>query len=177
MSSLSEHRLIRSRVRSSDATERGSSLIGLLIVVLALGLMAAVTLGSLGYTPNAAMTGVPLTMPGGGAVFASTSTSAVATSPLNYANAAAVAACRADFAVLSAAVKNYESSNGSLPPAGTAWAQTAVNGVPLIRAWPRGDHYFTIVWNGTTLSVTPAKGIAAHDSMGTRSPPTGCFAA
>ncbi len=177
MNPLSEHRPIRSRERSSGAAERGSSLIGLLIVVLILGVMAAVTLGGLGYTPNAAMTGIPSTMPGGGAIVATTSTTIVTHRLVNHASATAIAACRADYATVRAAVQNYKKRNGALPPAGTAWAHASAKGGPLLKVWPQDDHDYTIVWNGSTLSVVPVKGTVAHGSVGTSSPPTGCYAA
>lgn len=170
-------RPLLSRARSSDAAERGSSLIGLLIVVLILGLMAAATLGGLGYTPNSAITGIPSTMPGGGAIVTTTSTTIVAKSRSNHARESAIAACRADYAKVNAAVQRYERLDGSLPPAGTAWAYTPTKGSPLLRVWPRDDQHFVIVWNGSTLSVVPALGVVARDSVGTSSPPTGCFAA
>jgi hypothetical protein len=165
----------RSNARSSDAAERGSSLIGLLIVLIILGLMAAVTLGGLGYTSNPSITGVPLTMPGGGAIVTATSTTLL--TPSNHASAAAVTTCRADYATVSVALQSYERLTGAQPPAGTAWAHTTVEGGPLLRTWPRDKHFYVIVWNGSTLSVVPAKGTTAHDSPGTSSPPTGCFAA
>lgn len=177
MDPLSEHRPIRSRGRSSGAAQRGSSLIGLLIVVLILGVMAAVTLGTLGYTPNSAMTGIPSTMPGGGAIVATSSTTIGTHSLGNHAGATAMAACRADYARVSAAVQNYKKLNGALPPAGTAWAHAATKGGPLLKAWPRVVHRYTIMWNGSTLSVVPVKGTVAHGSVGTSSPPTGCYAA
>lgn len=177
MDSLSEHRLDRGRVQSSDAAERGSSLLGLLIVVLILGATAAIALWGLGNASNPTVTGIPSTLPGGGAIVAPSSTTTVAQSAGNDASAAATAACLTDYATVSAAVQDYEELNGSPPPSGTAWALAATNGGPLLQAWPLGDHHYTIVWNGTTLSVVPAKGVAAHGSSGQSSPPTGCYAA
>lgn len=174
MSSLSERRPFRSPPRSSHAAERGSSLVGLLFVLIILGLMAAVTLGGLGYTSNPAITGVPLTMPGGGAIVTTTST---VPKPRNLSGADAISTCRADYATVSAAVRNYEKRNGQPPPAGTAWARTATNAGPLLRSLRQGSHYYRIRWNGSTLSVVPATGVTARGSPGTSSPPTGCFAA
>lgn len=164
------------RARGDGTDERGSSLIGILLVVMILGVMAAVTLGSLGYAPNSTMTGVPLTMPGGGPLAATTSTTAVNSGAGNIVGEATVAACRSDYANVEAAVHRFESLNGSPPPAGTAWASTTANGGPLLQSWPRGDHQYSIVWDGSTLSVVPAKGVAAHGSIGSNSPRTGCFA-
>jgi hypothetical protein len=163
--------------RSSDAAERGSSLIGLLIVLLILGLMAAATLGGLGYTSNPAFTGVPLTMPGGGAIVGTTSTTILAPSPSNHSSTTAIANCQTDYARVSAALQRYERLNGAPPPKGTAWAHLVVKGSPLLRAWQRDNHYYSIVWNGSTLSVVPTRGPTAHGSVGASSPPTGCFAA
>jgi len=177
MGSLSEHRSFRSPARGSDAAERGSSLIGLLIVLVILGLMAAATLGGLGYTSNPAITGVPLTMPGGGAIVATTSTTVLTPNPNDHPSTTTIATCRADYATVSSAVQSYERHNGVLPPAGTAWAHLTVKGVPLLRVWQRDKHNYVIEWNGSTLSVVPAKGVTAHGSAGTSSPPTGCFAA
>jgi hypothetical protein len=139
--------------------------------------MAAVTLGGLGYTSNPAITGVPLTMPGGGAIVTNTSTTIATPRPTNHASTDAIATCRADYKVVSAAVRRYRSRNGMLPPAGTAWTHTTTDAGPLLRAWQRDRHDYTIQWNGSTLSVVPAKGVTAHDSVGTSAPPTGCFAA
>ena len=139
--------------------------------------MAAATLGGLGYTSNPAITGVPLTMPGGGAIVGTTSTTTVAPSPSDHSSTTAIANCRADYTRVSTAVQGYERLNGALPPTGTAWAHTVVNGGPLLRVWPRENDHYSIVWNGSTLSVVPAKGTTAHGSVGASSPPTGCFAA
>jgi hypothetical protein len=172
MSFLNRHR----RIRGSEPAERGSSLIALLLVVLILGVTAAVALGGLGYTPNSTITGIPSTMPGGGAIVAATSTTVVAKSRNNNPRESPIAACRADYAIVRAAVQKYEKINGSLPAAGTAWASSSANGGPLLGEWPRGEGRFTIVWNGSMLSVVPAVGTATHGSMGTKAPPTGCFA-
>lgn len=135
--------------------------------------MAAATLGGLGYTSNPALTGVPLTMPGGGSDVATTTTTILTPVP----SATAIADCRADYARVSAAVKNFVRLNDVLPPQGMAWAHTVVNGSPLLRVWQRDIHYYSIVWSGSTLSVVPAKGATAHGSAGASTPPTGCFAA
>jgi hypothetical protein len=177
MGQLSEHRLIRRRARSNDAAERGSSLIGLLIVVLILGLMAAAALGGLGYTSDPTLTGVPLTMPGGGAVVTTTTTTILTSSPSKNSSTTAIDNCQVDYARVRTAVQNYEQLNGALPPEGTAWARAAVKGGPLLRVWQRDSHYYSIVWNGVALSVVPATGVTAYGSVGTSAPPTGCFAA
>lgn len=177
MGRLSELRIFRRRASRRDAAERGSSLIGLLIVLLILGLMAAATLGGLGYTSNPALTGVPLTMPGGGAIVTTTSTTILTPSTNNDARATVIATCRAEYEKVGAAVRSYERLHGSLPPEGTAWALTLTNGEPLLRALRRDNHYFTIEWDGARLTVVPAKGVTAYGSVGTSTPPTGCFAA
>lgn len=165
----------RRRSRSSEPAERGSSLIALLLVMLILGLMAAVALGGLGYTPNSTITGIPSTMPGGGAIV-TTPTTVAAKSRGETMRETAIEACRVDYEMVSAAVQRYKQLNGSLPRSGTTWAHAATDGGPFIRVWPR-DNHFVIEWNGSTLSVIPAKGAITHDSVGTRSPATGCFAA
>jgi hypothetical protein len=135
--------------------------------------MAAATLGGLGYTSNPTLTGVPLTMPGGGAIVTTTS---LTPSPSKN-SSTAIANCRVDYTRVSAAVQSYERLNGALPPKGTAWSRTVVKGEPLLRVWQRDKRYYSIVWNGLTLTVVPADGVTADGSVGTSAPPTGCFAA
>jgi hypothetical protein len=172
MNLLKRHR----RFRGYEDTERGSSLLALLIVVLILGLMAAVALGGLGYIPNSTITGIPSTMPGGGAIVAATTTTVATKGGDNGARESVIKACRTDYAMVSAAIQRYKKLNGSLPRSGTAWAGDARDGGPFLRAWPRDDKRFVIVWNGLALSVVPVKGAIAHNSIGTSSPATGCFA-
>jgi hypothetical protein len=173
MNTLKRH----GRFLGFENTQRGSSLLALLIVVLILGLMAAVALGGLGYTPNSTITGVPSTMPGGGAIVATTPTTVATKGGDNGARELAIKACRTDYAKVSAAVQRYKKLNGSLPQSGTAWARAAGDGGPFLRVWPRDNKRFVIVWNGLALSVVPAKGAIAHNSPGTSSPATGCFVA
>jgi hypothetical protein len=94
---LIEHRVLQPRAQSNGAAEQGSSLIGLLIVLLILGLMAAAALGGLGYTSNPTLTGVPWTMPGGGAIVTTTITTTILTpSPSKNSRTTAIATCRVD---------------------------------------------------------------------------------
>lgn len=107
-------------------------------------------------------------------------TTAPSTAPVdvgNDANAASLAACEANFAIVESAVADYLSLHGADPPAGTAWATATGDGGPLLGSWPGVPGHYTLSWNGTTLSVVPAKGTASDGSYGTASPPSGCYAA
>ncbi len=145
--------------------DEGFSLISLLIVVIILGVMMTLTIDSLDGTglpssPSNATTTLPSTPSGANTVITQ----------------AQVAACKADFSTIETALVTYLSDNGRPPGAGTTWATSNPNGAPILSAWPSGAPNFTFAWNGTNLEVIPAHGNASYDSLGTSSPPTGCYA-
>jgi len=87
-------------------SERGSSLLGILIVVLVLGVMAAYAVTAVGgtNTPTVAPTSV---------------TSTTAGEPANVAiQSALTAACVADYQTLSTALQVYATLHNANPPAG-----------------------------------------------------------
>jgi hypothetical protein len=152
----------------SDRPERGSSLLGILSVVATLGILAVIVLTlNFGSSPSSVGTTLPATSP------------TTTTGPQDIASEQSVAeraACQANFTVISAAITEYQSLNGSNPPAGTAWATSTGAGGPYMQSWPSGAPAYSLTWNGNTLSVVPTKGRASHGSSGTTSPATGCFA-
>jgi hypothetical protein len=93
------------------------------------------------------------------------------------ASEATLAACEANFAAVSSALAGYRALNGASPPSGAAWATSSANGGPFLAAWPTDVNFYTIVWNGSTLTVVPGTGVASRGSFGTRTPRTGCYAA
>jgi len=136
--------------RSRRTAERGSSLLAVVLVVLILGVLAALVLG-------------------GG--FANPSTP-------ERANASdAVRVCLSDYQTVSNAIQDYFDANLAEPPAGTAWATSSRNGGPFLTAWPADPGAYTLVWNGRQLDVQPASGADAAGSRGTAHPATGCYAA
>ena len=145
--------------------EEGVTMIGLLTVLLILGVLAAIAMSRLSGLPS---TTTATTIEPGSA----------ATSPALGAtpNAALVAACEADFRAIEVAIDSYRAINGSAPPAGTAWTQESSLGIRYLMAWP-SDPHFSISWDGAQLSVVPALGTASRGSMGSSSPPSGCYAA
>lgn len=92
------------------------------------------------------------------------------------ANLAAISGCEANYATISSAIQAYTAEHGTNPSAGTAWALSASSG-PLLQSWPSDPKYYTITWTGTSIDVTPTRGVASHGSMGTSTTPTGCYAA
>jgi type II secretory pathway pseudopilin PulG len=146
--------------------EKGFSLISLLLVVMILGIMMALTLESLN--------GTGLTSSGTGG---SSTTLSIPKGAGDVVAQAQISACEADFSSVETAIVTYYSDNGKPPGAGTTWATHNPYGSPIIQSWPSGAPYFTLTWNGTVLSVTPRFGPASSDSIGTKSPRTGCYAA
>jgi hypothetical protein len=141
-------------------------LLGILSVVATLGILVVIVLTlNFGSSPNP-----------GGTLPKFTPTT---TGPQNIASEQQVAdraACQADFTSISTAMTDYRALNGSSPPAGDAWATSTSAGGPYLQSWPSLAHAFSLTWNGTVLSVVPAKGRPSHGSFGTSSPATGCFA-
>ena len=163
---LMEGRDIRRREPANDTAEYGFAMIATLIVVVILAILVALTLSlSGGNTPKSS----------GNATLRTTTT--IPKSIAAGAQQATVAACEANFETVRTALATYRALNGVNPPAGTAWATSAANGGPLLTAWPSNAKSYAITWNGLTLDVVPAKGVASHGSFGTASPLTGCLAA
>jgi hypothetical protein len=140
-----------------------------LSVVATLGILAVIVLTlNFGSSPTPVGTTLP------GSALAATTT----TGPQDIASEQQVAeraACQADFTAIITAASDYRALNGANPPAGTAWATSTSAGGPFIQSWPSVAHAFSLTWNGAIVSVVPAKGRASHGSIGTTSPPTGCF--
>jgi len=158
------------RVRRS-VTRRGSNdgfaMVATLMVVLVLGVLATVALTAhFGSTPTTTGPSLPPAQ-----------TTTVPSNPGSAARTAAVSACEADFALVTSAVANYRALNGVDPPTGRAWATSTSHGGPFLQSWPSDAQYFSLSWNGASLSVVPTKGMASHGSFGVRSPASGCFAA
>jgi len=163
---VSDNRVSPSQASSKGAKEDGFAMIGTLAVVVILGVLVSVVLSS-NHPPA----------PSGTGASSSVTTTTVPQSVGSGAQEAAVSACRLNFQALSSALMSYRALNGASPAAGTAWATSTTNGGPYLAVWPTDVHYFSISWNGTILSVLPARGAASHGSLGTSSPATGCFAA
>ena len=145
--------------------DEGVSMIGLLMVLLILGVLAAIAMSQLSGLPS---TTTATTLEPGSAV----TVPALGATP----NAALVAACEADYRAIEVAIDSYRAINGSAPPAGTAWSEESSLGIRYLAAWP-SDPHFSISWDGAQLSVVPALGTASRGSMGSSSPPSGCYAA
>jgi len=143
-------------------------MLGTLLTLIILGVMAVIMLNTLGGSPSG--TGSTTTIPG-------VTVTTAPTTPLNGAQEAAVSACQANYVAIETALADYRSLNGSSPAAGTAWATSTANGGPFLQVWPESATYYSITWNGTSLSVTPVRGASSHGSDGTSSPKSGCFAA
>jgi hypothetical protein len=138
-----------------------------LIVVIILGVIVTIAIANR-PTPNATSAS--------GTVANTATTTATAKTIGSDAQASAVAACQANFVTISTAISTYRALNGSPPPAGTAWVTSASHGNEILQSWPitAGAR---LVWDGTTLSVFPTRGAPSHESWGTPSPESGCFAA
>jgi hypothetical protein len=147
------------------ASEQGFAMIATLMVVVILGVLVVIvidqTLGTTSATSSASGSSTTTTVP---------QTIAQAVPP------ARLAQCEADFTSVQSAVSDFEALNGAPPARGTHWASASANGGPFLASWPTGAASFAILWDGTQLSVVPARGAASHGSYGTSSPATGCFA-
>jgi hypothetical protein len=141
-----------------------------LIVVIILGVMVTVVLSqSPGKKAN--------TSPNSSNQSTATTTSTTPKSIGTEAQLAAVSSCEANYDTVSTAIQTYSAENGTNPPAGLAWATSTASNGPFLQSWPSDPKYYAIVWNGVSISVVPVKGVASHGSIGTSSPPTGCYAA
>lgn len=142
-------------------------MLGTLLTLIILGVMAVIMLNTLGGSPSG--TGTTTTIPG------VTTTTAPSTAK-SGAREAAASACKVNYQAIETALADYRSLNGSLPPAGAAWATAATKGGPYLQVWPESAPYYSINWNGAQLSVIPVRGAPSHGSDGTSSPQSGCFA-
>jgi type II secretory pathway pseudopilin PulG len=164
---MSVHDRTLSPVRASTRSESGVAMLSTLVVVVILGVLVTVVLSN---SPGSKSKG---------GSNSSTQTT-ITTTPKSIgteAQLAAVSGCEANYTSVVTAVQTYSAENGSPPPAGTAWATSTSGGGPFIASWPADPKYYSIVWNGVSVVVVPAKGVASHGSQGTSSPPTGCYAA
>jgi hypothetical protein len=157
------------RAGEADAREQGSSLIAILSVIATLGVLVAIAL-SVGLGTSTP----PRTSHSSAA---GTTTTTAPQSVVSGATEATLAACEANFAVVSSAIQTYRALDGNYPPAGTAWATTTANAGPLMATWPSGARSYRLVWNGQQLSVIPTSGTASHGSVGQGPNVSGCFAA
>lgn len=158
-----KRRALENGTAEVNTSERGASMLGILLVVVILGVLVVITLSSnFGTTPT--------TLP---AVPGVTTTTAP-TSPASGANEARVGGCEANYASIEQAISTYRALNGGNPPAGTSWALSSANGGPFFQSWPT-DVSYSITWSGSTLSVIPVHGRAARGSYGSSSPASGCF--
>ncbi len=148
--------------------EEGIALLGMLLTIIVLGVMVLIVLNTLGGSPS--RTGTTTTIPG------ATTTTAPATAERG-AREAASAACQANYLAIETALADYRSLNGSLPPAGTAWATATTKGGPYLQVWPESARYYSFTWNGAQLSVIPVTGASSQGSDGSSSSKSGCFAA
>lgn len=160
--------------RRTNAGDEGSSLAGLIVAVLVMGVAAAVVVSQLGSTtvPTLATT-TTSSRPGTTTTTSRTTTSSTV---LTVIGQALVTECDSDYSALAAAILDYETLNGAPPAAGTAWATSRAKGGPYVQSWPSGEGRFAIRWNATSLEVVPTRGTASVGSAGTPSPPTGCDA-
>ncbi len=148
-----EVREVRDPRRHDDA---GVALVATIVVVMIIAVLAALVLSAQSPPRHAPLAGTArATLPAkSGAAL----------------SAASVAACRADFATITAALGAYRALHGSNPPAGTTWATGG-----LLAAWPvDSEHLF--IWNGRLLEVQPSRGEVSRASAGTPAPASGCFA-
>lgn len=144
-----------------DVSEQGVSMVATLMVVIILGVLAAIAFSNQnGPTSH------------GSAATGSTTPQSVGSD----ARAAIVAVCQADFLSVATAVQSYRAVNGAFPPNGTTWATSSALGGPYLQSWPTDARVFSISWDGSVLSAIPAKGPASHGSPGTSSPNSGCYA-
>lgn len=152
---------------ATHASEYGVAMIGMLIVIVILGILAAIVLSQQGS---------PTPQDIGGATYPGAGATSIPQSVASGARLGAIAACKADFDSVASALETYRAVNNVDPGTGTAWATSATLGGPYLESWPSGAGHYSITWDGWILSVVPAKGVASHGSCGTSSPVTGCYA-
>ncbi len=140
-----------------------TSLLGLLVMLIVLGVMGAIAVSALNG-------------PGSSVLPSSTTLANAGPSSNTPTGAALQATCVADFQSLAVALQVYTTLHGAPPPAGTAWATGVQSGTTLIQSWPSDPGHFTFTWNGTALGVRPEHGTACVASAGSADPPTGCDA-
>jgi hypothetical protein len=167
-STMSRDQTLRRRTVATHASEHGVAMIGMLIVIVILGVLAAIVLSQQGS---------PTPQQIGGASQPGAAATTIPRSIASGAQLSTITACEADFESVASALASYRAVNNVDPAAGTAWATSAALGGPYLQSWPSGAGHYTIWWDGSVLSVVPAKGAASHGSFGTSSPATGCDAA
>jgi hypothetical protein len=143
-------------------------MVSTLVTIIVLGVIAGVVVAESSHPKPS-----PSTNLGGSAATTSTAPPSIGTDT----QLAAVSGCETNFAVIATAVQAYGAVNTSPPPAGTAWATSASRGGPFLQSWPTDPEHYSITSNGRSEIVTPKKGAASRGTMGTSSPPTGCYAA
>ena len=138
--------------------DRGVSMVATLAVVVILGILATIALAAQNG-PSPSNTSNPT--PNGTNANATTTP----TSPASASQESTIAACQADYQSVAIAIGAYRALNGSAPPSGTAWASSTSLGGPFLGSWPSDPASFTIQWNGSILSVVPARGAVSHGSL------------
>ena len=138
-------------------------------MLVLLGATAAIVVTALPTTSSVTLPTSPTTDTPGGHSTTTTSRSII--------SAGLVTECIADVQAVQGAALVFATRNGAEPPAGTSWATASANGGPFLHSWPSAPGQFTVRWTGATVVVVPSHGRAARGSVGTPSPPTGCYAA
>ncbi len=148
-------------------SERGVTMLSTVIVVVILGIVGTV-----------AVTSRPSSLPSSPPDKPSSPTSVAPTAKTvgSDTQVSTLAACEANFATISTALSTYRALHGAPPPEGTAWATSSVGGAPILHSLATSANGYQIEWNGVTLNVVPTTGTPSRGSIGTPSPPTGCFA-
>ena len=154
--------------RGSDDSERGSSLLGILSVVGILGILAVIALTlNFGSTPSTTGSRRCPVPPRRRRDHGASGTNSPRPSE-RPAKRTSPCSTRPSLTTERSMAPTHRPARGG-PRATSA-------GGPFMQSWPSGAPAYSITWNGTTLSVVPAKGRASQGSVGTASPATGCFA-
>jgi hypothetical protein len=172
------HGLARRSTAAKGATvqDRGASLIGLLVVLVVLGVTAAIVVSALPSSKSLTVPTVATTSTTRGPGSISPGRGTTTTTSQTILSAALEAACVANVQAVQSAATTYETINGTKPPAGTGWATAPTHGGPFLQSWPTATSEVAVRWSGTTVVVTPTRGRTAVGSPGSRTPPTGCYA-
>ena len=157
----------RRRFERANTDARGFTLVATLLVVVILGVLAAMVFSRQSHSTTA----------GPGASTTPGPTSTLPSSVGAGTDLAVRTTCEADFQIVTVALNAYRALNRASPSPGRAWATSSTNGGPFLKSWPGQPRFFSITWNGTVLGVVPATGDSSLASAGTSSPRTGCYAA